>query len=215
VIVLGGVGSGLLSKETEDYLPFLVAGMVVWMMLSNTIIEAGSVFTSGAGLIRQMHFEYSTLIFALVWRNLIVLLHNLSVYFAIMLIYMPHALNLKLVWAIPALFLLLLNGVSVALVLGIVTTRFRDMQQLVQSIVSVAMFVTPLFWPPESVTGLRHLVFVTLNPLYYLLSIARDPLLGRTPNASSYFAALVITIFGWAVALNAYRFFRKRLAYWL
>jgi ABC-type polysaccharide/polyol phosphate export permease len=215
VIVIGSVGSGLLSKQSSEYLPFLVAGMVVWVMLSNIIIEAGSVFISGAGLIRQLNFEYSMLVYALVWRNFIVFLHNMSIYFLLMLVYMPQALTLKFFLVIPALFLLMLNGLWIGLVLGIVAARFRDIQQLVQSIVQVSMFVTPLFWPPDSLAGMRRLFFVTLNPLYHLLAIARDPLLDRWPSLSSYLAVLFITLLGWCLAFVLFHSFRKRIAYWL
>jgi len=215
VMVLGSVGSGLWSQQSADYLPFLVAGMVVWVMLSNTIIEGGTVFVSGGGLIRQKNFPYSILVYALVWRNLIVFLHNLIVYVVIMLIYMPHSLTPKLLLAIPALLLLMINGVWIVLILGVLTARFRDIQQIVQTIVQVSMFVTPLFWPPDKLTGLRRLVFVVLNPLYHMLSIARDPLLDRTPSLSSYGAVLIITGVGWTAGFLVYRRFRRRIAYWL
>jgi ABC-type polysaccharide/polyol phosphate export permease len=215
VAVLGSVGSGLLSKQSQEYLPFLVAGMVVWVMLSNLINEAGSVFITGAGLIRQMNFEYSVVVLALVWRNLIVFFHNFTVYLALMLYYKPESLTPVVFLAIPALILLMLNGIWIGLLLGIITTRFRDVQQLIQSVVQVSMFVTPLFWPPDSLSGLRRIIFVTLNPLYHLLSIVRDPLLGQLPRPSSYVAVLIITVLGWTIAFTTYHVFRKRLAYWL
>jgi len=215
VMVLGSVGSGLFSRQTQEYLPFLVAGMVVWTMLSNIILESGSVFLVGAGLIRQKSFEYSTLVYALVWRNFIVFLHNMIVYFVIVLLYEPHILSLKLFLAIPALALLMINGLWIGLLLGVITARFRDIQQLVQSIIQVAMFVTPLFWSPDNLHGARRLIFVTLNPLYHLVSIARDPMLDKWPDASSYLANIVIVIVGWTVAFIFFSKFRKRISYWL
>jgi len=215
VVVMGSVGSGLLSRNSAEYLPFLVAGLVVWTMLSNIITESGGVFTGGAGLIRQMNFEYSVLAYALVWRNFITLLHNMVVYLLIMLVYMPHALNWRLVFAVPSLILLMANGVWISIVLGTLTARFRDVQQIVQSIVQVAMFVTPLFWSPDNLSGLRRIIFVGLNPLYHLLAIVRDPLLGRPPSFNSCIAVLIITVIGWSLALFVYSRFRKRIAYWL
>jgi len=215
VVVMGSVGSGLLSRNSAEYLPFLVAGLVVWTMLSNIMTESGGVFTGGAGLIRQMSFEYSVLAYALVWRNFITFLHNMVVYLLIMLVYMPHALTWRLVFVLPSLFLLMVNGVWMSIVLGTLTARFRDVQQIVQSIVQVAMFVTPLFWSPDSLSGVRRIIFVGLNPLYHLLSIVRDPLLDRPPSLNSWIAVLIITVIGWSLALLVYGKFRKRIAYWL
>jgi ABC-type polysaccharide/polyol phosphate export permease len=215
VIVMGSVGSGLLSRNSAEYLPFLVAGLVTWTMLSNIITESGGVFTGGAGLIRQMSFEYSVLAYALVWRNFITFLHNMVVYLLIMLIYMPQGLTWNVFLAVPSLFLLMINGVWISIVLGTLTARFRDVQQIVQSIIQVAMFVTPLFWSPDNLSGLRRIVFVGLNPLYHLLAIVRDPLLGRPPSLNSYIAVVIITGIGWALAFLVYGKFRKRVAYWL
>lgn len=215
VTVMSAVGSGLLSKETEEYLPFLLAGMVVWTLLSSIMQESSTVFVSGAGLLRQMRFDYSILVYALLWRNLIVFFHNMIVYFAIFAIYAPQKLTLVNFLAIPGLLILLINGAWLAMLVGMITSRFRDVQQMMQTLLQISMFITPLFWPPESLSGLRRIIFVGFNPLYHLLAIVRDPLLGNMPRANNYIAAIIVTVAGWALTLYLYRRFRKRIAYWL
>jgi homopolymeric O-antigen transport system permease protein len=216
VIVIGSVGSGLLSKHTGDYLPFLVAGMIVWVTLQSTLLESVNVFVAGGGLIRQMNFEYSILVYSLVWRNFIVFAHNLLVYFLILLVFAPDKLGFANLLAIPGLIVLAINCTWLSLLLGLVSLRFRDLQQLVMSTVQVSMFVTPLFWPADGLEGLRRLFFVDLNPLYHLLTIVRDPLLGgKLPLLSSCIAATLITITGWALAYSMFAKYRKRIPYWL
>ena len=216
VIVIGSVGSGLLSKQTAEYLPFLVAGMIVWVTLQSTLLESVNVFVAGAGLIRQMNFEYSILVYSLVWRNFIVFAHNLLVYLLILLIFAPDKLGFANVLAIPSLIVLAANCAWLSLLLGLVSLRFRDLQQLVMSTVQVSMFVTPLFWPPESLEGLRRIFFVDFNPLYHLLTIVRDPLLGgKLPSVDSCIAATLITIGGWALTYAMFAKYRKRISYWL
>jgi ABC-type polysaccharide/polyol phosphate export permease len=216
VIVIGGVGSGLLSKKTADYLPFLVAGMIVWLTLQSTLIESVNVFVAGTNMIRQMNFEYSILIYSLVWRNLIIFAHNLLAYLLIFLVFAPEKLGLANLLAIPGLIVLAANCAWLSLLLGMVTLRFRDLQQLVMSIVPVSMFVTPLFWPPEGLDGLRRIIFVGLNPLYHLLTVVRDPLLGgKLPPVNSCLAVALITITGWTLTYAMFAKFRKRIPYWL
>lgn len=215
VTVMSAVGSGLLSKETKEYLPFLLAGMVVWTLLSSIMQESSTVFVSGAGLLRQMRFDYSVLVYALLWRNVIVFFHNMIVYFAIFLIYAPQKLMLVNFLAIPGLLILLINGAWLAMLVGMITSRFRDVQQMMQTLLQISMFVTPLFWPPESLSGLRRIIFVGFNPIYHLLAIVRDPLLGNMPRANNYIAAMLITLAGWSLTLYMYKRFRKRIAYWI
>jgi ABC-type polysaccharide/polyol phosphate export permease len=216
IMVIGSVGSGLLSKQAAEYLPFLVAGMIVWVTLQNTLIESLTVFVAGTGIIRQMNFEYSILVYSLLWRNFIIFAHNLLVYLLIFLVLAPEKLGFANLLAIPGLILLAVNCAWLSLLLGMAALRFRDLQQLVMSIVQVSMFVTPLFWPPEGLDGLRRIFFVGLNPLYHLLTIVRDPLLGgKLPPASSWIAVTLITIVGWAVTYALFAKFRKRIPYWL
>lgn len=216
VIVVGSVGSGLLSKQAAEYLPFLVAGMIVWVTLQNTLIESVTVFVAGTGVIRQMNFEYSILVYALVWRNFILFAHNLLVYFLIFLILAPEKLGFANLLAIPGLVVLAVNCAWLSLLLGMASLRFRDLQQLVMSIVQVSMFVTPLFWPPDGLEGLRRIFFVALNPLYHLLTVVRDPLLGgKLPPLNSWIAVTLITIAGWALTYALFAKFRKRIPYWL
>ena len=173
-------------------------------------------FVAGGGLIRQMNFEYSILVYALVWRNFIVFAHNLLVYLLILLIFAPDKLGFANLLAIPGLIVLAVNCTWLSLLLGMVSLRFRDLQQLVMSVVQVSMFVTPLFWPPEGLEGLRRVFFVTLNPLYHLLTIVRDPLLGgKLPPVNSCIAAALITIAGGALTYAMFAKYRKRIPYWL
>src|SRR5690242_16089709 len=47
VLALGSVGAGLWNQQAGEYLPFLAAGMVVWMMISAILTEGCSLFVSG------------------------------------------------------------------------------------------------------------------------------------------------------------------------
>ena len=214
VMALGSVGAGLLSRDMHDYLPFLVAGMVVWIMLSTIITEACTLFVSGAALVRQTRFNYSILAYALVWRNLIVFLHNMIVWAVIYLIFAPDLINWKIVLAIPGLAFVFVNGVWISLLLGMLCLRFRDVQQLVTSLVQIALFVTPIFWPPDKLDGMRRIIFVGLNPIYHHITIIRDPLMGQLPALNSYIAVILITVGGWTLTYFLFNKFRKRIPYW-
>ena len=215
VFAIGGLGSGLLGRQSQEYLPYLVSGMVVWVMLSTMIIESCVVFLHGVNLLRQMRFDYSILVYALLWRNLIAFAHNLSVYLLIFVLYAPERLGLMQLWGIPGLLLILLNGAWIAFLLGMFALRFRDVQPLIQSLIQITMFVTPIFWPADSLTGMRRIVYVGLNPFYHLMVIVRNPLMGLLPPLNSILAVLLITVMGWTVTYFAFSFFRKRIAYWV
>jgi ABC-type polysaccharide/polyol phosphate export permease len=214
VLAVGVVGAGLWNQDLANYLPFLAAGMIVWAMISTNVTEACNLFVSGANFFRQMRLDYSVLVYSMVWRNLITFSHNLSVYVLVILIFAPHTFGLEMLLALPGLVLVAINSVWIALVLGMVCLRFRDIQPLVASVIQISMFVTPIFWSPDTLSSLRRLVFVTLNPLYHLIDVVRSPLLGRVPAQQSYIAVLIITVVGWTLAYLVFRRFRSRIPYW-
>ena len=214
VLAVGTVGAAIWHQNIYDYLPYLVSGMVVWTLVSSIITESCSLFIAGQSLFRNIRFDYSVLAYALVWRNFLILLHNFAVYFVIVLVLKPSLLSFTALLAIPGLALVLINGLWVSLLFGIICLRFRDVPPLVSSALQIAMLVTPLFWPADTLTGIKRFVFVDLNPLYHVVDVVRGPLIGRVPEATSYVVIVAMAIGGWWLTYAVFKRFRKRIAYW-
>jgi ABC-type polysaccharide/polyol phosphate export permease len=214
VTTIGSVGVALWNQNPFQYLPYLTAGMLAWLMISNTITEACTLFVAGSNLYRQARFDYSLLVYALIWRNLLVFLHQLLVYALMVLALAPHIIGPTIILLVPGLLLLMINGVWISLLLGLLCVRFRDVQQMVISLTQIAMLTTPLFWPIGQVRGTVRLMFAHLNPLYHCIEVVRAPLLGAVPTSGSYVALIAIAIVGWATTYFAFELFRKRIAYW-
>jgi ABC-type polysaccharide/polyol phosphate export permease len=214
VMGVGLVGAGLWHQNITDYLPFLVSGMVAWLLVSTIINEACTLLVSGHALFRNVTFEYSILAYALVWRNLITFLHNLVVWLLIVAVLRPEVLGFTTFLALPGVLLITLNGVWISLLCGMFCLRFRDVTPLVSSILQISMLITPIFWPPESLAGGHRLIFVQMNPLHHMVDIVRSPLLGKAPALLSYGVVMLITAAGWYLTYIVLRRFRSRIAYW-
>ena len=216
-VVLGAillVGAGLWHQNIQEYLPFLVSGMIAWLLVSTIINESCTLLVTGHALFRNVKFEYSILAYALVWRNFIVFLHNLVVYFLIVGTLKPELIGFTALLAIPGVVLVALNGVWIALLCGMFCLRYRDVTQIVSSVIQISMLITPIFWPPEGLNGSLRLIFVETNPLYHMIDLVRGPLLGRVPGITSYVVVLLITVGGWVLTYRVFAHFRKRIAYW-
>jgi len=214
VIAVGILGAGLWNQSVNEYLPFLVSGMLAWMFVSTIVTESCGLFINGSDLFGKFSFDYSLLAYALVWRNLITFLHNLIVYLVIVLLLAPQLITPNFFLVIPGMFLLLVGGVSVALLCGMLCLRFRDVAQVITSIMQIALLITPIFWPASSLGGTSRFIFVELNPCYRIIDVVRRPLLGSAPTLTSYAAVLGMVILAWLLAYIAFRRFRHRIAYW-
>jgi ABC-type polysaccharide/polyol phosphate export permease len=213
VTTLGLVWSNIWNKDPKVYLPYLTAGMILWVFISTTCIEGCNVFALYEKLIKQLRISYTLLACALVWRNITVIFHNLIIY-VLVCIYA----GLHPTWAtllvIPAFALLSLNAVWVVVLLAAICARYRDMAQLVASILQISLFLTPIFWSQDQLTG-RTAQLMELNPLYHLIAVARQPLLGEVPSSSHWAVVAGMAILGWALTICVVSKLRHRIVYWL
>ena len=213
VAALGFVWSNLWNKNPATYLPFLTAGMVCWVFFTTICTEGCAAFCGYEKLIKQLRISYTMLACAVVWRNAIVFLHNLII-FALVCIYFGVSVTWSTLLVIPGFVLLSLNAAWIVIVLGTVCARYRDLQQLVASLLQISLFLTPIFWSPDQLTG-RMRVLAQFNPLYHMIAIVREPLLGQTPAPLHWFVGVLIAVVGWTLTLQVLTKFRHRIVYWL
>ena len=169
-------------------------------------------FVAGEGIIKQVSLPLSIHVYRMVWRNLIIFFHNIVI-FGVVAIFFAIWPGWVALLAIPGLAIISFNGVWAGLLLGLVSTRFRDVPQIVTSIVQLAFFLTPILWKPELLPN--RVIVVDFNPFYHLVELVRAPLLGQFPEISSWLAALAITLLGWIVTFGMYARYRWRIPYWL
>ena len=109
--------------------------------------------------------------------------------------------------------LVTINGALLTLLVGMVSARFRDIPQLIASVVQIVFFVTPIMWKPELLQDRAYIA--ALNPFFHMIELVRAPLLGSIPALQSYVAVLVITLINFVVVGTFFARFRSRIAYWV
>jgi ABC-2 type transport system permease protein len=204
--------AGPFGQNVENYLPYVATGMIVFSTISSISTEGSMVFIGSASLILQLRAPLSIYIYQMLWRNLLIFAHNVSIY-VILLLFAKIDIGWNVLLAFVGLFLVLLNGVWVALLLGGLSARFRDVPPIVSSIMQVAFFLTPIFWTPGALPS-REL-FVHLNPFYYLIEVVRAPLLGQTPPLFIWLVVIAMNCVGALVAIAFFARYRARIAYWV
>jgi ABC-type polysaccharide/polyol phosphate export permease len=213
--MVAGIGilyAGLFGQDVGEYMPFLAVGLIFWNFMAGLINDGCTVFIAAEHTIKQMRMPFTLHVFRQIWRNVIMLGHNLLIYVAIVLIFQI-SVGWSLLLVVPGLALLLVNGWSAGVVFGIIAARFRDVPPIIGSIVQIAFFLTPIIWRPESLPD--RAAFLKLNPFYYLLEIVRQPLLGSVPSLEIWLGALAFTTVGFVTAAVMFYRYRRRIAYWV
>jgi lipopolysaccharide transport system permease protein len=212
VIALGVLYAELFNTPIYDFLPFLCVGLLVWNFISSFLTEGGTLFTGAEAHIKQIRLPYSVYVYRSSWSKLIIFAHNFVIYLGVLCYFQiwPGAVALL---AIPGLLLLLVNGALASLLVGMLSARFRDVPQVINSVVQIIFFITPIMWKPEL---LQTRTYITdFNPFFHLLQIVRAPLLGGIPAMENYLIVLLVTLINVAITGAFFTRFRARISYWV
>jgi ABC-type polysaccharide/polyol phosphate export permease len=212
VAAIGLIYSRLFNMEPSTYLPYLALGLVVWQFVSSLFIDGCQTFLAAESIIQQVPISFSVHAYRVVFRNLIILAHNAFIIPLGFLIFRIHV-GWHVLQVIPALILLSINGVWVTILLGMISSRFRDIPPIVASLLQVVFFATPIMWPIASLGDWRFIA--EFNPAFAAVDVLRAPLLGTAVEPFSWPLLLLTTIIGCVATFGFFTRFRSRIAYWI
>ena len=211
---IGVVFGQIFNSPMDEYLPFLAAGIILWAFITGTINEGCTGFIDAEGMIKQLPIPLLVYILRVLWRNLLILAHNILILPLVFWV-MGKGIGLEALLAIAGLLLVSLCLSWVSLLFAILCARYRDLAQIVASVLQVAFYITPIIWMPSLLPNRTGATFLQFNPFYHLLEVIRAPLLGVTPSLTSWLVVLLIAIVGWIFTFWVFSRFRHRVAYWL
>jgi ABC-2 type transport system permease protein/lipopolysaccharide transport system permease protein len=208
---LGYMSSGILNQRGDDALPYISAGIIVFYFISALINEGCNVFIETSRSILQIKSPFSIYVYQVVWRNLLIFLHNITIYAAVAIIYRINP-GYTVLLAVPGLLAILINGFFLGFLLGGLGARFRDVPLICTNLMQVAFFLSPVFW---RATQAQHPLFFQLNPFYYFLESVRMPLMGQAPPSTMWIVIAMITCANAIVSILFFARVRARIPYWL
>ncbi len=213
VAALGVLYSTLFGMDLHTYFPFVALSLVLWNFVSASVSDACACFTQSEGMIRSVRMPFTLYAMRAVVRNVISAAHNIVVPLAVFAIFSTWP-GLQALAALPGFALWVVDSLAACLLLGCVCARFRDIPQIVGSIMQIAFFVSPVIWKPELVSErLRGLL--VFNPFYTLIEIVRAPLLGSDPALGVWASALGYSALLCGVTAVLFARVRGRIAFWV
>jgi lipopolysaccharide transport system permease protein len=215
-ILTMGIVFGLIFKtDLREYLPFLATSIILWGLISSTINDGCLAFISAEAIIKQLQIPHFQHVFRVVWKNIITAGHNVVILPLVFLAFWEFP-NWSILAIVPALLILTLNLTWVVWLLGMMSARYRDMPPIVNSVVTIAFYITPIMWYPKLIENdsLAHLL-LGLNPLYHWVQIVRLPILGQWPTLENWGLASLSAGIGWLITVLAHRKYRNMIAYWV
>jgi ABC-type polysaccharide/polyol phosphate export permease len=213
VLGIGLLWGELFGVKLHDFIPFVALGIVFFGTVTGTINEGCDTFVQASGMLSQTSLPMFTFVWRTVLRNVINLGHHLVIVLAV-LIYFGFWRTANYPIAALGLAFLVINVAWLSMLVAIISARFRDIPQIVQSITQAAAIMTPVFWLPDRISD-RHRLILDLNPFYHLLEAVRAPLLGRGVAPHTYLFLAGMAAVGWAVTFAIFANTRRRIVHYL
>jgi lipopolysaccharide transport system permease protein len=198
------------------YVPFLMVGLTWWGYVSGVTIQGCQCFVDAESYIRQHSIPMAVYPLRNALGNMIHFIIGVTVVL-IMVWYFRGFGNLPALVMLPfSLSLLLAFGWAVSVLTGYVNTAFRDIQHLFNIGFQLLFYLTPIIYPPGSLSQKRLEQLMEYNPLVPFLVIVREPILeGRVPPLQTFMTATLATLVVMAGALLLLQRLQKRVILYL
>jgi lipopolysaccharide transport system permease protein len=162
---------GGLAKIPTDGVPstlFYYGGTMLWGFFSANLTGAADIFTGNAGLFSKVYFPRLSVPISKVFSNLLSLGIQFVSLIAFYLYYALAGATVRPTWWLLSLPLIVAQlaalGIGFGMIISALTTKYRDLRQLVGFGVSLWMYATPIVYPLSQVPE-KYKWIVAVNPV--------------------------------------------------
>jgi ABC-type polysaccharide/polyol phosphate export permease len=212
VIGLGLVWSELFHLDKAVFIPSLTLGLVVWQFMSQCIVEAPIIFAFNHKILKNTSNSIILFPLQLLFRHMIVFAHNFILIAVVLMIYPPQE-ACHFFFFIVGFLLFVGNLFCATFFLAIVGGRYRDLDPAVKSMISILFFLSPILYRPHQLGVKAKLMW--LNPISYLITLIREPLLGHVPPLFVYHVSIAMLLLGVLLIMVLMRRYASRVAFWV
>lgn len=175
VVAASAFAVAFLSGSTvQTSVPKLAISLALWVYISASITESTVLFEESRGLLLNSTHGELMMVFRLIWRNLLIFIHNLSVVALVIALFEPRSL-LRAVWLLPIAILVASWLVLPVLAASKLVYWRPELRAIIPPFMQFLFFVTPVLWTTPEHGPERMLS--ELNPAAWILSFAESLIL--------------------------------------
>jgi lipopolysaccharide transport system permease protein len=194
----------VLNTKTENYVLFLLLGLIMWnFFVESTTISMHNILVKRY-LIKAVYFPRKILVISSVLNAGMTLLFNLVIFLIIYSFFFTISI-LTLVFLFLELLMLFILSLGVAYLLSALYVTFRDVLYIWEVFSQMGFWITPIAYSITMVPEKYSIIYI-INPLSQIITGARDILLLHTlPNLIGQGIALIICIIIYLIGSSLYK----------
>jgi lipopolysaccharide transport system permease protein len=172
---------GVLMKSSVPRYPYyLFCGLLPWIAFSSSVMGGTTSISDRRDLLTKVRFPAQVLPATVVLTNLINFLLSVPLLF-LLGAFFDVVPSWHLVFALPVLLVQTFFTLAVTYLLAAINVAFRDLQHIINNIMQMVFFLTPVLWDVKSVPALGSLtqvqsqqLILTVNPMAAVVVAWRD-----------------------------------------
>ena len=180
------------SAGNIPYSIFLFTALLPWNLFANSLSSSTSSLVNSSSLITKVYFPRTILVLSTVLAKIVDFLFASIILVVYMVIYhIP--INFNILWIIPIFFIQQIFTLGLSLFFAAANLLYRDIQYLLNLLLVLWMYATPVIYPADIVPDKYKIIF-QLNPMSVIINAYRQTVLGMgAPNYSSLLIALLVS----------------------
>ena len=190
-----------IARISTDGLPpllFYLSGIVTWKYFSDCLLKTANTFTGNAGIFGKVYFPRLTVPLSVVVSGLISFSIQFGLFILLLLYYLSIGADIHIKVQALLLPILVLQMAALGLGCGIIisslTTKYRDLAQLVGFGVQLWMYATPVVYP-ASIVPVQWQWVMFINPMTSVVETFRFMFMGvGTFNATGLIVSMITTV---------------------
>jgi len=203
MIVLTIIFSQVFRFSVDNYPIYVLCGLVIWNFYSNATSGAMSDMLWSGSLLGRIYIPKSVFAVSAIGTGLINLLISLIPVFIIALVLRVQITPAILVMPF-SVFLLAIFSLGFGLTISTAAVFFGDMEPVYNVLLMIWFYATPIIYPIDVIPE-QFQWLIRFNPLFYFLTIFREPLYNGTVPDLSFWVISSLLALGMLV-IGAYTF---------
>lgn len=206
VLVYAIVFPYIMRNQPDNYLVFLICGIIPWTWFTTSISSGSSCITNNSNLIKKVYFPREILPISVVTSGMI----NFLISCIIIIIFVIFG-GLGISWHLVFLpFIMLIQyiiSLAFSFVVSAINVYIRDTEYAVAFILNLLFYATPVLYSNEMFGNSSLIWIFKINPMAHIIDAYRDIFyVHNIPELSNLFILFVIGIL---LLIICYRFFKK------
>lgn len=173
------------SAEVVNYPVYLLCGRLLFQFFTSSTKKAMKSIRARAGIIKKVYVPKYVYPLSVVLSNFVTFLISLLVLVVVILYFNiaginPITITANILFAIPAVIVLLFFSLGVGMILATLSVFFKDIENIYEVLCLLLFYVTPIVFTIESLgfkEGSTAAFILKLNPMYGFIEMFRGAVL--------------------------------------